>query len=189
MWTRRARAPESDLAAGLDRRAFLGGAAALLLAPWASRARAEAALAAETVALLEKSDYVYVSPLLASGAESTCHGEVWFGWIGGSVYVITSRDRWKSRAALRGLGARIWVGDHGRWKRTLGRNEAFRAAPHFDAGARAVKDDAAFGELMKIFARKYGEEFTGKWKPRMETGYADGSRVLLRYEPVTAPRT
>jgi len=189
MWTRRTRALGSDRAAGLDRRAFLGGTAALLLAPWASRAAATAALPAETVSLLEKSDYVYVSPLLASGAESTCHGEVWYGWIGGSVYVITSSDRWKSRAVARGLGARIWVGDHGRWKRTLDRNEAFRAAPHFDADASAVKDDAAFGELMKIFARKYGEEFTGKWKPRMEKGYADGSRVLLRYEPVAAPRT
>lgn len=186
MSTRRAKAPESDLpgSGGLDRRTFLGGAAVLVLAPWAARAEdAPGALPPDTLAALEKSGFVYVSPLLGDGSESTCHGEVWYGWIDSAVYLTTSPTSWKARAAARGLDARIWVGDHGLWKRPLGRNEAFRAAPHFDARVKAVKDAAAHAELMRIFARKYGAEFTGTWKPRMEKGYADGSRVLLRYEP------
>ena len=69
-------------------------------------------------AALKQSGLVYISPLRADGSESTCHGEVWFAWLDGSVVIITGRDRWKARAVARGLdGARLWVGDHGPWKR------------------------------------------------------------------------
>ena len=133
---------------------------------------------------LAKSGLVYISPLLSDGRESTCHGEVWFAWLDGAVVVITGRDRWKARAVARGLdGARLWVGDHGPWKR-LGvvENQAFRAAPSFVATAEIVKDPALLDRLLAEFERKYPEEI-GAWRDRMRSGYADGSRVLVRYTP------
>ena len=163
----------------ITRRAFLGGSAAALLAP------AAFARSVDLEAALDASKLVYVSPLLADGSESTCHGEVWFGWIDGAVVVITGKDRWKSRALGRGLdGARIWVGDHGPWKKLMGGSEAFRQAPSFDARAAAVRDQALLDRLLASFGEKYPAEI-GKWRDRMRNGYADGSRVLIRYTPRT----
>jgi hypothetical protein len=180
----------------IDRRRFLGvsallGAGAAL---WPLRALARprvvaqgarpAALPAETLAALGSSPLAYVSPLRSNGQESTCHGEVWFGWIDGAVVVITSSDRWKARSVKRGLDrARIWVGDRGRWKKMLGRNEAFRTAPSFDARAAIVANDALLEQLLEIYAKKYPKEIAD-WRDKMRAGYRDGSRVLIRYVPV-----
>ncbi len=82
-----------------------------------------------------------MSPLRSNGEESRCHGEVWFGWLDGSVVVITATKSWKARSLARGLDrARIWVGDYGRVKRMVGSNEAFRAGPSFLARAERVSD-------------------------------------------------
>jgi len=176
----------------LDRRSFLrallvAAAGPLGLGGALRRARAaDASLPAETRRLLETSPYVYVSPLLADGSESTCHGEVWYGWIDGRVALITSREAWKARSLRRGLDtARLWVGDHGRWKRLLGRNEGFRQAPHFEARVEAVKDPALVDRLLAIYDEKYPEEI-GDWRDRMKRGTATGERVLLLYTPLPA---
>jgi hypothetical protein len=162
----------------LGRRAFVGGSVCLLAAPaaWARDAELEAALV--------RSKLVYVSPLKSNGDESTCHGEVWFGWIDGSVVINTSPDRWKARAVKRGLDkARIWVGEYGRWKELLGRNEKFRQAPHFDARAEIVKDDALIDRLLAVYHEKYPDEIA-RWHGEMRDGYFDGTRVLIRYTPL-----
>jgi hypothetical protein len=131
---------------------------------------------------LAASPLVYVSPLLADGRESRCHGEVWFAWLDGSVVIVTARDRWKARAVARGLDrARLWVGDHGTWKRVLGTSEEFRQAPSFEARAAIARDPAMLERVLAAFERKYPEEI-GRWRDRMRAGYADGSRVLIRYE-------
>ena len=146
-------------------------------APWGE------SLPAGTVAALDTSGLVYVSPLKSDGSESTCHGEVWFGWIDGAVVLITGADRWKSRALGKGLdGARIWVGDHGPWKGLVTKNEGFREAPHFDTRAAAVKDEALLERLLSIYDTKYPEEI-GRWRDKMRKGFHDGSRVLIRYTP------
>lgn len=156
----------------------LGAVAALA---WPGRSNA-AGLGADVTELLRKSGFVYVSPLLGSGAESRCHGEVWFGWLDGSVVLITSKESWKARALGRGLArARIWVGDHGRVGRVLGR-DAFRAAPSFDARASAPKDAALVDRLMAVYREKYPGEI-GTWEPRFRSGVESGERILLRYEP------
>jgi hypothetical protein len=174
----------------IDRRTFLGAAAATLLWP-AARVLGAHHEAGEkgavpkglTEGALEKTGFVYVSPLQKDGSESTCHGEVWYGWLDGAVVVITSADTWKARAVAKGHGsARIWVGDHGRWKKMVGRNEAFRKAPHFDAAATAVKDDALLERLLALYEKKYPDEIAN-WRDRMRKGYHDGSRVLIRYTP------
>ena len=134
-------------------------------------------------AALAKSGFVYVSPLLADGSESTCHGEVWFGHFDGAAVLITGATTWKARALARGLDrARVWVGDHGRWKQLVARNEAFRKAPHFDARASRVRDDALLEKLLAVYETKYPDEIAS-WRDKMRSGYHDGSRWLIRYAP------
>jgi hypothetical protein len=170
----------------IGRRDFLRAAAALLLAP-AARAQAPALEQA-----LETSPFVYVSPLRSDGSESRCHAEVWFGWMDGAVWIITGARGWKARALAAGLArARLWVGDLGRWKALLSSNDDFRRAPSFVARASVVHDEARLERLLGIYQRKYPEE-SSKWLGRMRSGYADGSRVLIRYAPeggASAPRT
>ncbi len=167
----------------MHRRTFLLASAGLLLSPLAVARSRAAALPEATVAALERSQFVYVSPLCSDGGESTCHGEVWYGWLSGEVVLITGRDAWKSRALAKGLDrARIWVGDHGRWKRFIGRNEAFRAAPSFEARATTVRDEVLLERLLAFYEQKYPAEIAD-WRGDMRRGYADGSRILIRYAP------
>ena len=161
----------------LTRRSFVAGAVGLAVFP--PRARASVPGAA-----LSESPFVYVSPLRSDGAESTCHGEVWFAWLDGAVALVTSHESWKARALARGLArARIWVGDYGRWKRLGVRNEAFRNGPHFEARARRSRDAALLDRMMEQYRTKYPAEI-GKWEPRFREGFASGKRVLLVYAPV-----
>jgi hypothetical protein len=170
-------------ASDLDRRSFLGGAALLVLAPWRALA---ASLSDDAAKLLDASHFVYVSPLKKSGDESTCHGEVWYAWLDGAVVVNSRRGTWKVKALEQGLdGARIWVGDHGRWKKAIGseRNEAFRQAPSFDARASFVTDKAVLERFIATCEKKYPGEFS-RWKEDMQTGFFSGQRKLIRYEPL-----
>jgi hypothetical protein len=169
-------------ASELTRRELLAlGASAAAALVWPQRARA--ALAADVTGLLEKSGFVYVSPLKHDGAESRCHGEVWYGWLDGRVVLITAKTSWKARALEGGLArARIWVGDHGRVGRILGENDAFRKAPSFEAAAARSQDAALLDRLMATYRRKYPNEI-GSWEPRMRSGFASGERVLLTYTP------
>lgn len=181
----------------ISRRSFLIASAGLALWPLArpalaaprARAVAAAAVSPELAAALDSSPYVYVSPLRADGNESTCHGEVWFAWLDGAVVLTSATTTWKARAVARDLDrARVWVGDHGRWKAMVGRNEAFRAAPSFVARASVVKDTALLERMLAVFEKKYPAEI-GRWRDRMRAENADGRRVLLRYTPEAATRT
>jgi len=168
----------------IDRRSFLGGSLGFLLWPFAESSRAAAASVSEELErALGSSPLVYVSPLRSDGTESRCHGEVWFGWIDGAVIVNTGSDRWKARSVRQGLDrARIWVGDFGRWKRPLGTNEDFRNGPSFDARADLVSEVRVLDQLLALYEEKYPSEI-GKWRDPMRQGFADGSRVLVRYRP------
>jgi len=178
---------------GLDRRSFLGGALAALLLSLALPARAArakpgdagaSALPQATLDALASSEFVYVSPLRASGEESTCHGEVWFAWLDGAVVLITAKDGWKARSVASGQDrARLWAGSHGRWKQLTGRNEAFRQAPRFEARASRVEDPALLERLIASYEKKYPAEIA-RWREKFREGYASGERWLLRYEPV-----
>jgi hypothetical protein len=179
----------------IDRRTFLGASLGLLAWPAGSlaaapRQRRLAGLPEPLTEALQKSPYVYVSPLRSDGSESSCHGEVWFAWIDGAVVLNAAGDTWKSRAVARGLDrARIWVGDYGRWKGSLGsRNEAFREGPHFEARAEISSDAELVERVLAVYDRKYPAEI-GKWRERMRDGVADGGRVLIRYRPDGSART
>ena len=192
MWARRRRAPASDpgrvrdagASVSIDRRRFLAGAVALVAWPRRSLAAqtAGAALPAAVLEALPGSEFVYVSPLRRDGGESTCHAEVWYGWLDGAVVLVTSRDSWKARSVAKGLDrARLWVGSHGRWKTPLGRSEAFRKAPSFVGRARVSKDAALLDRLISVYEKKYPDEI-GRWRDRFRAGLVSGERVLILYE-------
>jgi hypothetical protein len=172
---------------GLARRAFLRGALATVLLPLArplGALAAPAALPDTTLRLLETSPFVYVSPLSKGGDESTCHGEVWYAWIDGAVVLITAKTSWKARSVAAGRDrARLWVGDHGRWKQLTGRNEGFRLAPQFDARVTRTHDAALVDRLLAAYEKKYPAEIE-TWRDRFRSGFASGERWLLRYEPI-----
>ena len=171
---------------GIDRRTFVAGAGAWLLWPRVAGAgHHEGGLGAATVKALEESPYVYVSPLKSDGEESRCHGEVWYSWLDNTVLLNTTKGAWKARAVERGLtSARVWVGDHGRWKNALGvKNEAFRAGPMFNSSVERVTDAAENERLLKDFDVKYAGPIDS-WRDKMRDGFGTGDRILLRYTPI-----
>lgn len=126
---------------------------------------------------------IYVTPIKRDGSESKCHAEVWFCPDGEDLLVVTRPELWRYRAVERGLDrARIWVGDHGVWKRSKG---AFRSSPSFLARAKPISDDAeAVDRTLEAMAAKYAGAGWSAYGPVFKQGLADGSRVLLRYRPV-----
>ena len=175
--------PESARFAWLARRRELLKGAGLLLGAlaFAPRARAEDppafALPADASAEFEKAPLVYISPLKRNGSESRCHGEVWYFMDGGDVVIGTSPDRWKGRALKQGLDrARLWV--------PKGSGD-FRGGYTFVGRASIDSDPGTFDRLLARYAQKYPDEW-GTWGPRFKKGRADGTRVLIRYKPVSA---
>ncbi len=186
------RDPELDLQPRIDhllgRRRFMVGAAASLAAfAWPSGAWADAhgdgaqADSGDTALeqALARSYVVYLSPLKSDGSESVCHGEVWYVTDGRDVLVVTSSDRWRAVAIGEGLDrARLWVGEHGIWKRA---NKAWEKDPTIDATGRIDGDAQAHAQALAAFGQKYAREW-GKWGPRFQAGLSSGERVLIRYQ-------
>lgn len=165
----------------LNRRRFLGSGAAMLLAA-SGVARVVAAAESPAIAALDRSQLIYLSPVLTDGRESTCHGEVWFVHHEGEIYVCTQADAWRAEALRQGLTrAKIWIGEFGVWKKA---GERYRSAPYLEIEGRIEADAAVHAEILPVFGAKYAAEW-GSWGPRFRDGLADGSRVLLRYEPVS----
>ena len=172
----------------ISRRDFIRGAATLsgvvLLPANLARSRdAEFWVSKAAQAAIEKSKLIYITPIKSDGKESSCHAEVWFYADGADLLVVTKEELWRSQAVKRGLDrARIWVGDHGVWKRS---NDAFRKAPSFLAQAEHLSSDAkAVERTLTGMGPKYTGEGWETYGPRFEKGLADGSRVLLRYRPI-----
>ncbi len=161
----------------ISRRTLLktsAAAAALPLLPAIGRAEPDWRAAAET------SPLIYLTPIQSNGAESRCQAEIWFASFGGALYVVTATDAWRAQAIRQGLAkARIWVGDVGRWQRADG---GHRALPMVGANASIETDAAAHGQVLEVMGGKYSAEWD-KWGPRFRNGLADGSRVMLKYEP------
>lgn len=131
---------------------------------------------------LAESDVIYVTPLRAGGRESTCQAEVWFVAEGRDAYVVTASDAWRARAVKRGhRRARIWVGDVGVWSDSDG---AYRDLPSMDMHGSLVTDTSEHQRVLERFGDKYSLEWV-MWGPRFRNGLAEGSRVMLRYRPLT----
>ena len=132
---------------------------------------------------MAESPLIYLTPLQSSGAESSCQAEIWFALHDGALYVVTASDAWRSEAIHRGLDrARIWVGDVGNWHRADGRH---RDLPAIEATASIELDPARREPVLAAMGVKYADEWP-TWGPRFRNGIADGSRVMLKYQPDSA---
>jgi len=158
--------------------ATLGGLAALALTP--RRLFAAAPTLAEALAA---TDLIYLTPIRADGTESRCQAELWFASDDTDIYVVTAAAAWRARAVADGLDrARIWVGDLGVWTRTDGR---YRNLPQIDSSAALVTDSGEHERVLKLFGSKYPLGWV-LWGPRFRRGLANGSRVMLRYQPLAS---
>ena len=131
---------------------------------------------------MDESDLIYLTPIRTDGDESSCQAEVWFVHHDSDLYVVTANDAWRAQAIGKGLTrTRIWVGDVGAWGDS---DRAYRALPQIEAVASAVQDAESQNEVLDAMGGKYRVEWF-VWGPRFRNGLADGSRVMLRYQPVT----
>jgi len=131
---------------------------------------------------IQTSGLIYITPYKSNGEYSSCQSEIWFVERGGALYVCTDTGSWRARAPRSGLDlAHVWVGDVGVWRRGDNRH---RALPSVDATASVVTDDAMIEDLLERFGSKYRLGWL-LWRGRFRRGLEDGSRVMLRYQPVT----
>ncbi|MDE0063277.1 MAG: hypothetical protein OXU72_10875 [Gammaproteobacteria bacterium] len=161
----------------ITRRTLLGTAvAAAVVSPFARGNEALQAAMAE-------SQLIYLTPLQSSGAESRCQAEIWYALHEGAMYVVTATDAWRTEAVRRGLTrARVWVGDVGNWRRADGR---YRNLPVVEATASVEMDAARHEQVLTAMGEKYADEWP-TWGPRFRNSLADGSRVMLKYQPDAA---
>lgn len=174
----------------LDRRTLLVAGGAWLMLGGCGRGDPPPAVdvAEPPLDLLERSEFVYVSPLRRDRSESRCKGEVWFGWLDRAVVMCVNAQGWKARSIRAGRDrARIWVGDHGKWRhRLLGlelTRDAYRRAPSFLARGEITTDDALFARLMEIYERKYFPD-NPEYRENFPRWHGDGTDVMIRYRPV-----
>ena len=159
------------------RRNYLKAAAAIMAGVLAPRVLSDSS---RLPAAARTSDLIYLTPIQTNGRESSCQAEVWFVTERDDLYVITAADAWRARAARSGLEqTRIWVGDVGEWDDSA----RYKALPEVMASASIVGDEDTHARVLDIFGDKYPVQWL-VWGPRFRKGLADGSRVLLRYEPV-----
>jgi hypothetical protein len=150
----------------------------------ASLLPASSAFAEEALnSAINDSPLIYLTPIQSNGTESRCQAEVWYVYDKVNMYVCTSVKAWRARAVAEGLDrAKIWVGDLGAWKNTKGR---YKSLPQVDAQASAVTDEISMQKALGLFGDKYPVEWV-LWQSRFRDGLADGSRVMLRYTPLSA---
>ena len=157
----------------ITRRTLVAGAALAPIALWTRAALANASSALET------SKLVYLTPIKGDGEESSCKAEIWFGYHGGDIYVVTPPDAWRAEAVSRGLTrARLWVGEFGVWTRS---NDAFRAAPELMATGSLETDAEVHAAVLESMGVKYADDGWSRWGERFREGLADGGRVMIRY--------
>ncbi len=136
----------------------------------ATKLPAKRALTAAETAELAKAEYVYISSTRKDGSLGT-PAEIWFWPHDGAVYVGTRPDSWRARRIGWGRpGARIAIGS--------------RDGPALVARGALVRDQPAlWAEFCEALAKKYPSSWP-RHEKGFRSGYADGSRVLIRYSPV-----
>ena len=133
--------------------------------------------------VINDSSLIYLTPIQSNGNKNRCQAEVWYVYDKVNLYVCTSVKAWRARAVTKGLDrAKIWIGDLGAWKKADGR---YKSLPQIDAQASLVTDEADIQDALGLFGDKYSVEWM-LWESRFRNGLEDGSRVMLRYTPLTA---
>jgi len=155
--------------AHLTRRRFLIAAAAIGLLPATAR-RLWAELGADQLALLEKSEYVYISSTRQDGTLGE-PAEIWFFMHEGDLFVGTRPDSWRVKRIGWGRPqAKIWIGK--------------RDGPSYRAMGTIEKDPALQAKLFDVYGKKYPKGWK-KWESSFREGFEDGTRVLVRYRAST----
>jgi hypothetical protein len=130
---------------------------------------AAAALAPDVERALADSTYVYIATERKGGGFGA-PAEIWFMWDRGAVWVASPPTTWRAKRIRAGrTDARIYVGK--------------KEGPLVVATGSFVRDPAAYDRLFATFAKKYPDGWP-KYEARFRDGLKDGSRVLIRYQPV-----
>lgn len=152
----------------LSRRGFLLGASALALLAAAPK-KLWAKLTEDQLTLLDKSEYVYISSTRKDGTLGE-PAEIWFFMHEGDLFVGTRPDSWRVKRIGWGRPqAKIWIGK--------------RDGPAYQAKGAIEKDPAIQQKLLETFAEKYPKGWP-RWEKSFREGFADGTRVLVRYKAV-----
>ena len=131
---------------------------------------------------LQDSDLIYLTPIQSNGNESSCQSEIWYVWDGSDIFVCTKSTSWRATAPGVGLNhTRIWVGDMGNWTGTDGK---YKTLPKIEAKTSIVTDTAVHKRALAMFGKKYPFAWI-RYKSEFTNGLADGSRTLLRYQPIS----
>ncbi len=132
-------------------------------------AAADVPLAPETIRALEQSPYVYIATQRKDGTFSP-PAEIWFMWDQGAVWMASPATTWRAKRIRAGRGtARIFVGK--------------KDGPMLTATGTFVRDPAAYDRLYATFAKKYPDGWP-RYEAKFREGLKDGSRVLMRYQPI-----
>jgi len=130
---------------------------------------------------IDSSDLIYLTPIRNNGKESSCQAEVWFVPDGTDLYIVTAAEAWRAQAVKQGLTqARIWIGDLGQWRGTKGK---YKTLPKMEATATLITSAAEHKNILDGFGKKYPMSWL-VYESRFRDGLADGSRVMLRYQPI-----
>ena len=117
---------------------------------------------------LDSSKYVYIQSERKSG-ELGSKAEIWFFAHDGAVWVGTPKSTYRVRRIQAGrTKAKVWIGS--------------RDGQSFEATGSLVKDDAVNEIMFKAFAEKYPDGWP-QYEEGFRSGFADGSRTLVRYDP------
>jgi hypothetical protein len=127
-----------------------------------------AELPAATRDQLASATYVYISTQRKDGTFGKA-AEIWFMWHDGAVWVGSPPTTWRvKRIKHKRANAKIAVGKPD--------------GPSFEAVGSIVKDPKIADLLRETYAKKYPDRWPG-YADRFKAGFADGSRVLVRYVP------
>lgn len=130
-----------------------------------------AALSPELESGLRDSKYVYIQSTRKDGSLSKA-AEIWFLHHDGAVYVGTRPTSWRAKRIKAGRPqAQIAIG------KTDG--------PSFKATGAIVKEPATEKLMLETFAKKYPDGWP-RYEKEFRSGFADGSRVLIKYTPQEA---
>lgn len=127
------------------------------------------ALSSDLEAALRTSTYVYIASKRKDGSFGK-PAEIWFMYQDGAVWVASPTTTWRARRIKANRPkARIAIGK--------------ADGPTFKAKGSVVRDTALYEQMYRTFATKYPDGWP-KYEQQFRKGLADGTRVLIKYEPV-----
>jgi hypothetical protein len=127
-----------------------------------------ASLSPELQQALDSSKYVYIQSARKDGKFGK-PAEIWFMHHDGAVWVASPPTTYRVKRIKAGqTKAKIAVGK--------------AAGPSFNATGSIVKDPEVNKVMFETYAKKYANDWKS-YEQKFRDGLANGSRVLIKYEP------